>query len=241
MSDEQHNAADAAADAATGAAVDAHRTGNVEKAAPLFNRATVEHQRAAATEPTDQGQAWRDGSAPLAPMPEAPHIATSKVDSAIAKLNERSDGHSDLVARWGSDFAPNLAYAKAAFAEISTNRPDLIAKFEAAGLGDDPSVIDHLATFGRQQAGMAGDFTIARNHSNEPAFTNRAEPASTRAGPSGNNRGSEETQTELRRLINENPPGSQRYAGPQIQNRIQQLHRMIAGSGSVIGRGGRSV
>jgi hypothetical protein len=153
MSDEQHNAADAAADAATGAAIDAHRTGNVEKAAPLFNRATVEHQRAAATEPTDQGQAWRDGSAPLAPMPEAPHIATSEVDSAIAKLNERSDGHSDLVARWGSDFAPNLAYAKAAFAEISTNRPDLIAKFEAAGLGDDPSVIDHLATFGRQQAG----------------------------------------------------------------------------------------
>jgi hypothetical protein len=233
------------ADQATAAAIDAVVTHKpAAQTEQLFNRATVEHRRSAVPDQDGAigiGAARSSGNEPtsLAPMPAAPSIEPTEVSAAIATLNERSEGHSDLVARWGSSFSENLAYAKSAFKDIATNRPDMIQKFEAAGLGDDVDVLEHLSTFGRQQAGRLGDFTIARNNSNPPAFT-PAPFSRTPAGPSGNNRGSEETQTELNRLMSENPPGSQRYKDPHIQNRIQQLHRMISGSGSVIGQGGRT-
>jgi hypothetical protein len=61
--------------------------------------------------------------------------------------------------------------------------------------------------------------------------------SSTRAGPSGNNNGSLETQGELNRLLAANPPGSMGYK--TNANRIQQLYRTLAGSGSIVGSGGR--
>jgi hypothetical protein len=232
------------ADAATGAAIEAHIT-NAPPAQTeaAFNRASVEHRRSA---PPDDGTlpgrgGWRDNE-PTSPMPPAPTIATSEVDSARATLNERSEGHSDLVARWGDNFAENLAYSKSAYADIVANRPDLIQKFEKAGLGDDPSVIEHLAQFGRQNAGRLGDFTIARNHNNGPAPMTESTYtpiSSTRAGPSGNsnNNGSLETQGELNRLLAANPPGSMGYK--TNANRIQQLYRTLAGSGAIVGSQGR--
>jgi hypothetical protein len=237
-----------AADLATGAAIDAHISGAPPaQAEQAFNRASIEHKRSAPPEQegTPGHGGWRDGNpAALSPMPAAPAIATSDVDNARATLNERSEGHSDLVARWGNDFGENLAYAKAGFAEIVATRPDLIEKFEKAGLGDDPSVIEHLAQFGRQNAGKHGDFTIARSHAanNEPTpFTAKTLPAAFAAGPSGKNRGSEETRSELARMMRENPPGSLRYKDPDVQARIQSLHRTLAGSGSPVGVGNRRV
>jgi hypothetical protein len=238
-----------AADQATSTAIDlAITNAPIEKQEAAFNRASIEHRRSAPPEQegTPGHGGWRDGSDPasLSPMPAAPTIAASAVDSARATLNERSDGHSDLVARWGNDFAENLAYSRAGFAEIVATRPDLIEKFERAGLGDDPSVIEHLAQFGRQKAGMMGDNTIARSHAanNMPTpFTAKTLPAAFAAGPSGKNRGSEETRTELARLMRSYPPGSQGYKDPDVQSRIQQLHRTIAGSGSPVGVGNRRV
>ena len=174
-------------------------------------------------------------------MPDAPAIEPTEVTAAIATLNERSEGHSDLVARWGSSFGEQLAYAKSAFRDIATNRPDMIQKFEAAGLGDDVSVIEHLAQFGRQQAGRLGDFTIARNSQpSEPAAFNRAGPPTARGTSFGANRGSEETQNELNELYAANPPGSPSYKNVHVQSRIQQLTRILAGSGSAIGTNGRT-
>jgi hypothetical protein len=227
-------------DQATAAAIEAHITHKPPAdQAQAFDRASVAHRRSAPPDQDGIGIGRSSGNEPtsLSTMPDAPAIESTEVSAAIATLNERSEGHSDLVARWGADFSANLAYSKAAFKSIAADRPDLIQKFEAAGLGDDPSVLEHLAQFGRQQAGMTGDFTIARNseRNTPPPFINR-----TPAGPSGSNRGSEETRSELARLMNENPPGSERYRRPHIQNRIQQLHRMIAGSGNVIGQGGRT-
>jgi hypothetical protein len=229
------------ADTATTAAMDAQVSGDTAKATPPFDHAAVLHRRAEAAQATGD-DSWRDGSdaAPLSPMPDAPTIAPNEVTSAIERLHER--GHSDLVERWGDDFAPNFAYAKAAFKDIAANRPDLISKFEASGLGDDPSVIEHLAQFGRQNAGRLGDFTIARNHNNNgpekmPTFI-PSSPSSPSSN-SGNNNGALETKGELNRLLAANPPGSQGYKTNAA--RISQLFGMLAGTGSVIGKGGRRV
>jgi hypothetical protein len=225
-----------AADTATEAAIDAVVTNAPPgKAEQLFNRASVEHRRSAPREdgaPTDQS--WRDGHETLAPMPAAPPIATGEVDAAINKLTERGGDHAALVNSWGSDIGENLAYAKAAFKEVAASDPDLIAKVEASGLGDHPAVLQFLAKQGRLSAGMMGDHTIASRRNNEMPI-NRTTPS----GPAGDHRGSEETRSELARLMHESPPGSQRYKDPHIQARIQQLHRTIAGSGAIVGTGGR--
>ena len=93
-----------AADQATAAAVDAHLDhAPPEQAQVAFDRASIAHRRSAPPEQegTPGHGGWRDGSDPaaLSPMPAAPAIATSDVDNARATLNERSEGHSDLVAR----------------------------------------------------------------------------------------------------------------------------------------------
>jgi hypothetical protein len=226
MSDEQHNA-----DAATESAIEAHLTGNPEKAAPLFNRARVEHERAAATESTGTEPTWRDGHTALAPMPDAPQVATGEVDVAIARLTERGPEHAQLVQNWGPDFGQNLAYAKNAFRAIAANRPDLIAKVEASGLGDDPAVLELLAKHGRLSAGLMGDFTVARNSESTFQTPERGSRASPTRGGSA--------QAELNQLLNDNPPGSQSYKNPRVQQRVEALSRMIAGGGSVVGQGGR--
>jgi hypothetical protein len=248
----QQTAADTATDAAIEAVVTNAPAAQTEQ---LFNRASVEHRRSAPPEEglTPGHGGWRDGNAgddptALSTMPPTPTVAPSEATAAMQTLNERSGGHSDLVARWGDDFAPNFAYAKAAFKDIAANRPDLIEKFQKSGLGDDPSVIEHLAQFGRQQAGRLGDFTIARNHNNNgpapmPTFipSSPSSPSSTRAGPSGNsnNNGSAETRHTLNEMLRANPPGSQGYK--DNSQRIQQLYRTLAGSGAPVGVGGRRV
>ena len=236
------------ADQATAQAIDAVITkAPAAQTEAAFNRATIEHRRSA---PADDGSqpsdTWRDGSdaQPLPQMPAAPTVAQAEVTAAITKLNERSGGHSDLVARWGPNFTENFAYARSAFADIAANRPDMIEKFQASGLGDDPSVIEHLAQFGRQNAGRLGDFTIARSHNNNgPAPTpspNYTPVSSVRSGPSGHsdNNGSAETRGELNRLLEANPPGSMGYKANA--SRIQQLYGMLNGTGAIIGRGGRT-
>jgi hypothetical protein len=224
------------ADAATEAAIDGHLKGAApEQSEKLFNRATVEHQRAAATQETGTDQGWRDGNevAPLAPMPPPPTLAANEVEAAKNKLNGYGYSHADLVIEWGSDFGDNLGYAKAAFREVAASDPDLIAKVEASGLGDHPAVLQFLARQGRLSAGLMDAHIMTRN--NEPMPINRTAPS----GPSGDHRGSEETRTELARLMRESPPGSARYKEPHIQARIQMLHSTIAGSGSIVGSGGR--
>jgi hypothetical protein len=218
-----------AADTATEAAIDAHISGDAEKAAPLFNRATIEHQRsAAATERIEPGQ-WRDGHETLAPMPDAPPIATGEVDAAITKLTERGGDHAALVDNWGADIGENLAFAKAAFKEIAASDPDLIAKVEASGLGDHPAVLQFLAKQGRLSAGMMGDYTIARRNNDLTS----SPMASAKPRPGG------PAREEHDQLMRDNPPGSNAYKSPAIQRRVEQLSRMISGGGNVVGQGGR--
>ena len=222
-----------APDAATEAAVDAYISGNAEKAAPLFDRAAVEHRRAAATAETGTDQAWRDNEvAPLAPMPDAPHIAKTEVDAAIAKLENLGGEHAELVHEWQSTRAnvgEELAYARSAFATIAANDPKLIAEVDRSGLGNHPSVLKFLATQGRLAAGFSGNDTISQRNTNL-----------TSSPKASANRGGSETQTELDTIMRQNPPGTALYRQPHIQERVAHLSGMLAGSGNVIGRGGRN-
>jgi hypothetical protein len=223
-----------AADTATEQAIDAHISGDTQKATVAFDRASVEHRRSAPPEDgSTPGHGWRDGHEPLAPMPAAPAIAIGEVDAAINKLNERGGDHAALVENWGSDIGANLAYAKSAFADIAATRPDLIQKFERSGLGDDPAVLSFLAQHGRLNAGLMGDHTIARR--NNDMTTNPIN----RAGPTGTNRGGS-AREQLDELMAANPPGSDKYKSPAIQRKVESLSRQISGGGSIIGSGGRT-
>jgi hypothetical protein len=219
-----------AADTATEAAIEAHLTSSPEKAAPLFNRATVEHRRAAASQEQHGGElSWRDGTLP--PMPEAPAV-TSETDAAVAKLNALGGRHSELVSSWGNDAPANIEYARAAFRDVAANDPELIAAVDRSGLGNHPGVLEILARQGRLSAGLMNDHTIASRRNYEPMAINRT-------GPTGTNRGGS-AREELDRIMSENPPGSLAYKTPSVQRRIEALSRQIAGNGNIIGQGGRT-
>ncbi len=167
----------------------------------------------------------------LAPMPDAPQTEAPEVESAIAKLSELGGDHAQLVHEWGGDFGENLAYAKAAFTNIVRERPDLIEKVDAAGLGNDPAVLKLLAQHGRMSAGMMGDFEPMTRHYDAPNTPriSSARPSSKRAA-----------QQELDELYRANPPGTDKYKDPKVQRRIGQLASMIGGDDSIVGQGGRT-
>ena len=167
----------------------------------------------------------------LAPMPPAPKVAATEVEKAITTLKETGGEHAALVDRWqqeGANPAEELAYAKAAFSKYAT--PKLIEKFNKSGLGNDPEIILYLAKQGRLDAGMSGDFTVARNYEAPSEQARVMTPA----------RGGSSAQAELNQLLHDNPPGSDKYKNPRVQNRVAELSRMIAGGGSIVGSGGRT-
>jgi hypothetical protein len=231
------------ADAATEHAVNVYLGGNPDMVKGAFDRASVAHRRAEEGS-TGNDQAWRDGNEaqPLQPMGDAPAIPQTEVTAAIAMLHEKSDGHSDLVARWSADgsMSQNLAFAKLGWAELQASSPGLIAKY--ASLGNEPEIIEHLSRFGRQQAGMMGTLR-GSEPAPMPTFIpsqnrNNSSP-SVRSGSTGNN-GSAETQSTLNQMLRDFPPGSEGYRTHQV--RIMQLHEMLAGSGSssIVGKNGRT-
>ena len=174
--------------------------------------------------PQDDG----DVSMRLAPMPPAPKSEAAAVDRAISTLTELGGDHAALVQEWqtsGANIGEELAYAKSAFQKYAT--PELIAKFDLSGMGNDPDVIRFLAKQGRLDAGFMGDFSVARN-SNAPG------PAA--GGPSF----SASAKTEINQIMKDNPPGSQGYKNPAVQRRLQELHRATAGDQPMIGQGGRT-
>jgi hypothetical protein len=181
----------------------------------------------------EQPQVGHDPLA-LAPMPDAPRAEVGEVDRAVAILTEHGGEHAALVQEWkqsGANIGEELAYAKAAFRDIVANRPDLIAKVDASGLGNDPAVLKLLAQHGRLQAGMTGDFTVARNGSS-PSVA----PAISRGG--GGSKAA--LLAELAQIRENNPVGSASYKKPAVQNRITQINEALYGNEPVVGQGGRT-
>lgn len=219
------------ADQATSAAIDAVVTHKpAAQTENLFNRATVEHRRSA---PPDQdgtigiGAARANEAAPST-MPAAPPV-TNESNAAVEKLTAMGGEHADLVSSWGSDAATNIEYARESFRSLAASDPSLVDAVDAAGIGSHPAILQHLARYGRLNAGMMGDNTIA----------SRARPAP-RGSPSfGANRGSEETQAELNRIMKESPPGTPGYRDQRVQERVAHLHEILSGGGSPVGIGGR--
>src|SRR4051794_17448501 len=113
-------------------------------------------------------EALRDSGRPNAAAEQAT-AETAMNSRAASKLSELGTEGQALVAEWGGhtspDFKENLAYAKAAFEDVAKNRPDLIAKVDASGLGNDPAVLKILSELGRQKAHTYGDNTVASRRS----------------------------------------------------------------------------
>jgi hypothetical protein len=155
---------------------------------------------------------------------------TSVVTRAATKLSELGAEGQALVQEWGGhtspDFQENLAYAKSAFADLAKNRPDLIAKVDASGLGNDPAILKILAEHGRMQAHTLGDFTVQKHRYAE---TQRPMPQSGSAA-----------QRELDKIYKETPPGTEGYKAKAVQDRVWQLSEIVGGDGDIVGRGGRT-
>jgi hypothetical protein len=162
---------------------------------------------------------------------EAQAAPYGKMATTLSQLGPEGDA---LVQEWGGhtsqDFQENISYARNAFRDIAANRPDLIAKVDASGLGNDPMVLKFLAEHGRMQANTLGDFTVERNRN--PSFD---EPQQ-RALP----RGQGAAQARLNQLYKDNPPGTDKYKQPHVQREIAQLSRSLYGDGDIVGTGGRT-
>jgi hypothetical protein len=164
---------------------------------------------------------------------EAPKGEAAIAERAATTLAELGpEGHA-LVQEWGGhtshDFRENLAYAREAFRDIAANRPDLIAKVDASGLGNDPAILKFLAEHGRRQSNFMGDFTVARNGtppSEAPAYRGNGSKAS--------------LATELAQIRKDNPVGSQGYKQRAVQDRIMQINEALYGTGNIVGQGGRT-
>jgi hypothetical protein len=165
-------------------------------------------------------------------MPDAPKSEPAIVERAATTLSELGPEGQALVQEWGGhtshDFQENLAYAREAFRDIVANRPDLIAKVDASGLGNDPAVLRLLAQHGRMQANMTGDFTVARNGSSPaeaPVFRGNGSKAS--------------LQAEKAQILKDSPPGSAKYREPAVQKRIMEINERLY-PGDIVGQGGRT-
>jgi hypothetical protein len=165
--------------------------------------------------------------APTADPVNAP-MQAEMVTRAATTLSDLGPEGQALVAEWGGhtspDFQENLSYAKAAFRDIAATRPDLIAKVDASGLGNDPAVLKLLAQHGRMQANTLGDDTMQRNRSPFDAPLPRGNSAA---------------QAEINKIMKENPPGSEGYKAKA--DRVMQLNEMIHGTDGIVGHGGRTV
>lgn len=164
--------------------------------------------------------------------PDVAQAETAMISHAATTLSELGHEGASLVEEWGGASSPgfkeNFAYARAAFADVAKNRPDLIAKVDASGLGNDPAVLKILSKLGRQKAHTLGDRTVSNR------FSSFDEPS--RSLPSGNSA----AQRELNTIFEQTPPGTAGYAKQSVQDRIRQLQEMIHGDGPVIGQGGRT-
>jgi hypothetical protein len=161
-------------------------------------------------------QIHENQNARLADDPAAAEAAM--ISHAATVLTELGSEGQALLNDWGGANSPafkeNFAYAKSAFADIAKNRPHLIAKVDASGLGNDPAVLQILSELGRQKANTYGDTTVSSR------FQSNGAPL-----PSGNSA----AQRELNRIFEETPPGSPGYAKPAVQQRIWQLQELIHG------------
>jgi hypothetical protein len=159
-------------------------------------------------------------------------LAPRIVERAATTLTQLGPEGQALVQEWGGhtsrDFQENIAYARDAFRKIAATRPDLIAKVDASGLGNDPAVLKLLAQYGRMNANQMGDFTVARNGSSPaeaPAFRGNGSRAS--------------LQAEKAKILKDSPPGSAKYKDPAVQKRIKQINETLF-PGDIVGQNGRT-
>jgi hypothetical protein len=196
---------------------------------PGYRRADVQQQIAGLSARLVDAPPVSDepGYEPLHPVQPAPPAEKEVVHKAAEVLQGMGDEGAALVEDWGGatnpNFAENFAYAKQAYEQIlQTLTPDDIAQIEASGVGDNPNIIRFLASHGRLSAGLRGEkMTDSTERSAIPSARQQS------------------LKDELAQLMEENPPGTEKYKQPRVQRRIQQLTSAIYGDGPAVGHGGR--
>ncbi|MCK1450099.1 hypothetical protein IVB36_04045 [Bradyrhizobium sp. 35] len=180
--------------------------------------------------PASDVQPWLQNHLAIDKLQQRPadQAQPSVVDSALSRLTSNGGENSALVQSWGSDAKENLAYAFEGYKYIVANRPELIDRVDASGLGNDAVLLQHLAEYGRLKANFMGDNTVSsrRSQLDEPR----------QALPSGNSA----AQRELNKIFEETPPGTPGYAKRSVQDRVRQLNEMIHGTEPAVGLGGRT-
>ncbi|WP_063996273.1 hypothetical protein [Bradyrhizobium sp.] len=205
-------------------AAEAWMSGNMDRAQALSR--PIPDEPVAPSEPL---QPWLENHLAADKLQQKPadQAQPSVVDSALSQLSRNGGEHSALVQGWGSDAKENLAYAFEAYKDIVANKPELIDRVDASGLGNDAILLRHLAEHGRLKANLMGDNTVSSRRFND-------EPS--RPLPSGGSA----AQRELDSIYKKTPPGSEGYRDRDVQRRVQQLNEMIHGTAPAVGHGGRT-
>jgi hypothetical protein len=240
-----------AAEVATESAMDAHISGDAEKAEPLFNRATIEHQRSAAATEARVEPSWRDGSAPpneppaFSRMPPAPTAEAQVVSLAVNELTSLGAPGQALMTEWGGhdskNFADNIGYARQAVQDIYKSDPGILeflgreqvsdngAKFR---VGNDPKWVKLAAELGRLRAGVRNE----RPQQMTSNYRSETRPSYYRT-ISGDR---QNLRKELDDIMEKTPPGSQKYSSPAVQRRLTEIHEALSGGGDIVGSSGRT-
>jgi hypothetical protein len=206
----------------TSAAVDAWVSGNMQRAQELSQPIPDTDPPAGAASSSDI-PAYLENHLAVQNLEQKQNAAPAQpnvVDSALSKLTSNGGEHSALVQSWGSDAKENLAYAFEAYKDIVANKPELIDRVDASGLGNDAILLQHLAEHGRLKANLMGDNTVSSRRSayDEPR-------------PSSNSA----AQRELNKIYEDTPPGTPGYAKPSVQARVRQLNEAIYGTEPAVG------
>lgn len=145
-----------------------------------------------------------------------------QIETEIASAHGQAEAA--LKKKWGGDYDKNVELAKRAAQAHNAAGDEAFdfvsflnsAKLENGGLlGDHPVMINYLATIGRK--------------------TDESELGIATAGAER-----QSAQQELDAIYAKTPPGSPGYLAPAVQKRVAELFTIIAGSGSIVGAGGRT-
>jgi hypothetical protein len=160
-------------------------------------------------------------------QPTAP-AQVSVAESALAKLSAMGGEHAEYVKRLGPDGKQAMENIFAAYKDITANKPELVDRVEASGLGNDLVLMDHLKEYWLYKSSFLGDNSMSER------FTSSAAPAFRGNGSKAS------LQAELAQIRKDNPVGTEKYKQPAVQKRIMQINETLYGTGNIVGQGGRT-
>jgi len=138
--------------------------------------------------------------------------AATKAEENRVAVEARAANEAALRKEWGADYEANKTLATRAvqaFGEVKSH-PEVIEFFDKTmvngqKLGDHPVMIRMLGNIGRRMG--EGEFIGAVGSDQRASL-----------------------QSEMQQLMHDNPPGTEKYKSPAVQNRIKQISEALHGN-----------